>query len=203
MPNLNESEEFRELPATPGPTKPQRQRGGGVSPVIIIVALIVMVGGGAFLLNTLGIVHLWGEKRPPESTQELPPPVPAEEPDVVDTQAGGSPDITEPPSVTEPPEITEPPKITEPPARRPRPPTGEGAYAFQVSSWQTMGKAQEEASKLKSAGFNSFVDQTMTAGATSYRVLIGSYGTASEAKQAAEEFAPNWEGGYYVIKINQ
>lgn len=209
MPNLNESEGFRELPATPGPTRPQRQRGGGISPVIIILAVIIMVGFGAFLLNSFGIVHLWGEKRPAEATQELPPPVPAEEPAVVDAQAGGAPEITEPPETTELPEITEPPvvaepaQVEEPPARRPRPPTGAGAYAFQVSSWRTMGKAQEEASRLKSAGFNSFVDQTTTNGATSYRVLIGTYGTASQAKQAAEEFAPNWEGGYYVIKIKQ
>ncbi len=209
MPNLNESEGFRELPATPGPTRRQRQRGRGISPVIIIVAVIIMVGVGAFLLNTFGIVHLWGEKRPPEATQEPPPLRPAEEPVVVDMQAGEPPEIMESPEITELPEITEPPvvaepaQVEEPPARRPRPSTGAGAYAFQVSSWRTMGKAQEEASRMKSAGFNSFVDQATTDGATSYRVVIGIYGTASEAKQAAEEFAPNWEGGYYVIKIEQ
>ncbi|MEE9289116.1 MAG: SPOR domain-containing protein [Bacteroidota bacterium] len=215
MPNLNASEGFRELPATPGATRPQRQRGGGISAVIVIVAVIIMVGVGAFLLDTFGIVHLWGEKAPPEARQELPPPVPAQEPAVVDTQAGGPPEVTEPPEITELPEVTKPPEITElsevtepaqveePPARRPRSPTGAGDYAFQVSSWRTMGKAQEEASRLKSAGFDSFVDQATTDAATSYRVLIGTYGTASEAKQAAEEFAPNWEGGYYVIKIKQ
>ncbi len=215
MPNLNASEGFRELPATPGPTRPQRQRSGGISPGVVIVAMIIMVGVGAFLLNTFGIVHLWGEKVPPEARQELQLPVPAQEPAVVETQAGGPPEVTEPPEITELPEVTKPPEITElsevtepaqveePPARRPRSPTGAGDYAFQVSSWRTMGKAQEEASRLKSAGFDSFVDQATTDGATSYRVLIGTYGTASEAKQAAEEFAPNWEGGYYVIKIKQ
>lgn len=195
MPNLNIKEPggFEELPATPKPSKPQRERGGGISPVIIIVGVVVLLAVGVYLLNTFGIVHLWGEKKPAQVTQELPPPVPAEEqPAVADTYAAP------------PPQVSEPPAETQPTARRrPQPSEGAGTYAYQVSSWQTMSKAQQEADELKNAGFNAFVDEVTKDGITWYRVRIGYYGTAAEAKQAADEFALNWESGYYVARVKQ
>ncbi len=189
MPNLNVNDTggFKELPATPRPRRPRNPRGGGgISPVVIILAVIVLAGVVGYLLNTLGIVHLWGEKKPPQVSQELLPPVPVEEPAVVDAQAAPPPEITEVPA-----------------AKPPEPAAMRGPYAFQVSSWQSMSKAQEEVDGLRRAGFNSFVEEITMNGVTWYRVRVGYYSTASEAKQAAEEFALNWESGYYVAKIEQ
>ncbi|MFQ5798757.1 MAG: SPOR domain-containing protein, partial [Bacteroidota bacterium] len=162
------------------------RRGCGISPVVTIVAVIVLLGVAGYLLNTFGILHLWGEKRPAQVTQELPPPVPVEEPAVVDMQAAPPPEIAEVPA-----------------AKPPEPAAMRGPYAFQVSSWQSMSKAQEEVDGLSRAGFNSFVEEITMNGVTWYRVRVGYYSTASEAKQAAEEFALNWESGYYVAKIEQ
>ena len=187
MPNLNEPVGFEELPATPKPRNPQRKR-GGMSPVVIIVAVILLVGGGAFLLNLVGVIHLWGEKTPPKASQALPPPVPVEEPAVVDTQ------------------IVEPPEITKPlPKEKPLPllVSVTGPYVYQVSSWKTMSKADKEAKDLKSAGLNAYVDEITMDGSTSYRVRVGYFSTASEAKRAAEELGLNWESGYHVVKVKQ
>ncbi len=175
MPNLNVNETggFEELPTPTRMRRPQRKGGGGVSPVVLIFALLALAGVAAYLLNEAGIVHLWGEKKPERVAGQFPPPLPGEEVPAADTE------------VTPPPEIT----------------ALSGPFVFQVSSWQSMGKAQQEVNKLKIAGLNAFLEEFTTGGITWHRVRVGYYATAREARQAAEQYEFNWEGGYFVARI--
>jgi len=193
MPNLNvkEPEGFRELPATPKPARPQR-KSGGMSPVVILVGVVVIVGIGVVLLNMVGIIHLWGEE-PAQTTQSLPPPLPEEQAAVVDTASVLPPKIEQPAVV----------KKQEPAPTKRITPEGSGSYAYQVSSWKSMSKAEMEAEELKTAGFNAFVDEVTEDGVSWYRVRVGYYSTAAEAKKAAEEYALNWESGFYVTKVKK
>lgn len=57
-------------------------------------------------------------------------------------------------------------------------------YCFQVSSWRNKGKAEREASKLKSKGHNAFITEAYVSGkgGTWYRVRVGYFNSAEETE---------------------
>ena len=61
-------------------------------------------------------------------------------------------------------------------------------YTVQVSSWREKSKAESQVSKLKSAGYNSFVVEAALSQLDGkwYRVRVGFYDTLSEAKKVKE-----------------
>ena len=56
-------------------------------------------------------------------------------------------------------------------------------YSFQVSSWKNKSKAENEVSRLKSEGHNSFITEGYVRGATWYRVRVGYFNSLEEAEE--------------------
>lgn len=174
MPNLNVKGE------TPKPSSGGSAPGGaGASKLLItIVIVIVVLGGAAFILNTTGVVKLWGKKKaqpvvmtmPAETTpapvETVPEPVvtpPAEENKAVEenltkleVNAAG----------------TQPQKMIV---------TGTGMYTIQISSWSSVEMANKHAQIFADGGFESFVEQR----GSYYRVCIGRFESKSAAKEEA------------------
>ncbi len=216
-----------EKPAPPHPPlrMPLRAR-RGPSPIVQIVIAVLLLCGITAALNYFGIIHLWGKKAPrvtqaiPET--ELPPPAPQQVPqppaEVTPTPTPGpGPAVPQPKAVTPPvPKAVTPPvpKAVTPPAPKPvvppkpaeriapapviPPTTGAGEFTVQVSSWLTMSKANEEVSRLSSAGLSAFVSKATVAGETRYRVRVGRYATRKEAENAAAQLQTMLENGIWV-----
>ena len=78
-----------------------------------------------------------------------------------------------------------------------------GAYTVQVSSWMTPAKADQEAKRLASAGYDAFVENRAVSGETWYRVRVGRYATEKEAAAAASRLGEMSENGAWVAKVGK
>jgi DedD protein len=197
--------------------------------LLVIILILVALAAGVFALNYFGIIHLWG-KKDVQVTETLPPPdfgepeigaVPGEtepgfaqegaaQPDAGAQDFGQAPATTLPePSVT--PDVTPPatgsslPQVQSATARPAVkiPASGTGNFTVQVSAWMSRGKADEEASRLTSAGYTAFVEDANVDGEVWYRVRVGRYATEQEAKDAAALLQPMMEGTIWVARTGQ
>ncbi|MCK5571617.1 MAG: SPOR domain-containing protein [Bacteroidetes bacterium] len=224
MPRLNLKDDSLEGDAGPAgqdrdmatpPTLREVGGGGGSSPLILILIIIVVLAGGVFALNYFGIIHLWGKKTPaavsdqlPEA--DLPPPdwaaatgegeVGTGEDDLMapSTQLPDAelPDVVPPGS-----QLTSSPTTSEPSLTLPT--SGSGDYTVQVSAWMSRTKADNEAAKLSTAGFEAFVEDAMVYGSTWYRVRVGRYASMMDAQQAASQLQSMMEGVVWVGRVGR
>lgn len=200
-------------PITPPPTLRDvgGTGGGGRSTILLIFAVIVVLGAGVYALNYFKIIKLWGKKPAPtmtmttlagESKDENPPPEGT-------TDQGAAPEAAvanpTPAPETVPVPTVEPSLQPEPtPTAKPKvtiPTSGAGDYTVQLSSWASKGKADREASKLTSAGYTAFVEDATVGGTTWYRVRVGRYASAKEAKEAAGQLSKISDEGAWVTKV--
>lgn len=200
MPKLNLKEEEEREPVLEETAPPATLRDiggetrGGMSPVLLVALGIVILGALTFALNYFGVIHLWGKKAPTVVTtlpepERFPPPVEAEPP----VEPTPTPTPTPTPEPVKPRPV-EPPRVE-------IPPSGTGDFTVQVSSWITMGKANEEAARLKAGGLDAFVQEGMVGGERWYRVRVGRYATQREAAEAAKRLQAMLENGIWVARI--
>jgi cell division protein FtsN len=81
----------------------------------------------------------------------------------------------------------------------------DGNYTVQVSSWQTRGRAEQDANRFRAKGFNVYVQSAYipSLGGTWYRVRVGSYATREDAGEMAAQLAGLLESGYWVDRYHK
>lgn len=187
----------------------QEENGGGMMKILIIVAGILILGGGTlFLLNSLGIIKLWGGA--PETTV-----MQYEEPATAETTEGQQPDAADESAETK---LVETPALDEKQtakssgskasAQSMPAPAGSGKlsemhgeYTVQVSAWREEGTAKELVQRLEEAGYPAFVESRPYADGSWYTVRIGRYGSRKDAQLAVASFAEELQSNHWIDKV--
>lgn len=198
MPNLNvKGESSRPMSAPSG--------GGGASKVIIVIVIILALGGTLFVLNSTGIVKLWGKKKAQPAIVDIPAveetftPV-TQEPAPVDTpQQGPEQQVSSGENLTKlESNVKVIPQSAQPQAvSKPMVVTGTGMYTVQISSWPTEQKAAVQAQLFIDAGFEAFVEPI----GGWYRVCIGRFESKAEAKAQIEKMEHMLESMPIIAKV--
>lgn len=188
MPNLNVKGE------APKPSAGSAG-GGGSKVIIIIIGIIVVLGGAAFILNSTGVVKLWGKKKPqpvvvnlpieetlPQTTQE-PAPQPS-----VDTLLEEN--LTKLEANAKQAQVSTAKKHVV---------TGTGMYTIQISSWPVEEKANQQAQVFADAGFDAFVEPL----GNYYRVCVGHFETRAAAKEQMEKMEHMLESMPLIAKVGK
>lgn len=137
---------------------------------------------------------------PPELTfyRELtapltPPPMPAKP---VAKPARAAPSLLDAPRA----DAAVPAAPTAPaPAKAPEPPRADGArYTVQVGSYNVRAQADALRARLAAAGHDAYVAEGEAGGVTRYRVRIGAFVAADDARQAAAQLASEAHVATYV-----
>ena len=189
MPNLNvKGEPSRQSAASAG--------GGGASKTILILVLVIVaVGGTLFVLNSTGIVKLWGKKKPQPTFVN----VPAEESYTPVTQ-DTTPVEVQPQAEPVEENLTKlesNAKASPNGSARKMVVTGTGMYTVQISSWSEEVKASAQAQLFSDAGFEAFVEPI----GGWYRVCIGRYESKTDAKAQVEKMEHMLESMPIIAKV--
>jgi cell division septation protein DedD len=197
------------------------KKGGGVGMILVVVLVLAVVGGGAFVLNKLGVVHLWG-KKPAPAVVQLPEQQPAEQMTAQATEANQTQMIETPPideNAKAPaqaaakkgegksgvkPASKSVPKLAV--KEMPPPATAnvgdmKGEYTVQVSAWRDKGIAEEMVRRLGEAGYPAFVEDRAYKGGTWYTVRIGRYASRKDAESAIQNFGEGLKTSYWIDKV--
>ncbi|MDP1676809.1 MAG: SPOR domain-containing protein [Bacteroidota bacterium] len=193
MPNLNVK---GDSPKTTGSAAGSASGGGGSKVIIIIVVAIIALGAVAFILNTMGVVKLWGKKKAIPQVVALPPEnfSPVTTPEVaqpVEQQAVETTPIVENNTKVETSAL--------PSVSKKNIVSGTGMYTVQISSWPIEAKANAQAQVFTDAGFDAFVEPL----GAYFRVCVGRFGTKSEAKSQMEKMEPMLESKPVVAKVGK
>lgn len=186
MPNLNVKGESSKPSAAPG------GGGGGTSKVLLtIVIAVVAVGAVLFVLNTTGVVKLWGKKKPVPVVVE----VPTENPQPIVHEAAPT---TEPqPADASKKSGTETTKVESNAPVKKTVVTGTGMYTIQIASWSDEKRANAQAQVFQDAGFEAFVEPL----GSYFRVCIGRFESKKEARKKAESIEHMLESMYVIAKV--
>jgi cell division septation protein DedD len=229
--NLQDDEGARERPeGTDGTTdeltesmetseEVKGSKGGLFKVLIIIVGVLVLGGGTVFLLNSLGIVKLWGTKSTPTVVQYEEPATGTEQPTEIQQH---TPEASREPAMIETPALDEPKKepvktearpaapVTSQPAGNKTMPTQpassklsemKGEYTVQVSAWREEATAQEIVKRLEAAGYPAFVEERTYKDGTWYTVRIGRYPTRKDAQLAVAHFAEELQANHWIDRV--
>ncbi len=192
MPNLNvKGEPSRQSSA------PSGGGGGGAKSILIIVLVIVAVGGTLFVLNSTGIVKLWGKKKPQPASVSVPveESFPAAVQDTI--SAAVQPQAQVKPVEENLTKLESNAKVTPGTAPKKMVVTGTGMYTVQISSWPTEEKASVQAQLFTDAGFEAFVEPT----GGWFRVCIGRYESKADAKAQIEKMEHMLESIPVIAKV--
>jgi septal ring-binding cell division protein DamX len=194
------------------------KKGGGMGMILVVVLVLAVLGGGAFVLNKLGVVHLWG-KKPAPAVVQLPEQQPAEQTTAQTTEANQTQMIETPPvdekakaPASRKGEEKAATKSTAKPAPKPAvkemPPPAtanvgdmKGEFTVQVSAWRDKGIAEEMVKRLAEAGYPSFVEDRAYKGGSWYTVRIGHYASRKEAESAVQNFGEELKTNYWIDKV--
>jgi cell division septation protein DedD len=197
------------------------KKGGGMGMILIVILVLALLGGGAFVLNKLGVVHLWG-KKPAPAVVQLPEQQPAEHATAQPTDANQTQMIETPP-------VDEKGKAVSHDAAKkgadkagtksavkaaPKPAVKEmpapaavnagdmkGEYTVQVSAWRDKAMADEMVKRLGEAGYPAFVEDRAYKGGTWYTVRVGRYGSRKEAESAIQNFGEELKTNYWIDRV--
>ena len=199
MPNLNVK---GDAPKAAGSSS---AGGGGGIPkvVIIIVVAIVALGAVAFILNTTGIVKLWGKKKATPQVVALPTesyePVSADTTQIAQDQTLS----TEPSTPALEENLTKVESTARPSSNKPTITKniirGTGMYTVQISSWPFEEKASAQAQVFTEAGFDAFVEPL----GNYYRVCVGRFETKADAKAQLVKMEHMLESRPVVAKVGK
>ncbi len=194
MPNLNVKGEPSRMSSAPA-------GGGGASKTILILVLVIVaVGGTLFVLNSTGIVKLWGKKKPQPTFVNLPAEEPVA-PVVQDTTSVVEPAPDQNAPLEENLTTLESNAKVAPDAGSVAPRrmvvTGTGMYTVQISSWPTEDKANAQAQLFSDAGYEAFVEPI----GGWYRVCIGRYESKSDAKAQVAKMEHMLESMPVIAKV--
>jgi cell division septation protein DedD len=217
--NLESSGELGDVIATT--EEAPAKKGGGMGMILIVVLVLALLGGGAFVLNKLGVVHLWG-KKPAPAVVQLPEQQPAEQTTAQATETNQTQMIETPPvdEKAKAPGQTAAKKGDQKSATKstskaaPKPAAKEmpapaatnvgdmkGEYTVQVSAWREKGIADEMVKRLGDAGYPAFVEDRAYKGGTWYTVRIGHYSSRKEAASAIQNFGEELKTNYWIDKV--
>lgn len=192
MPNLNVKGETPK--AASGATG---SAGGGNSKVLLIVVVaVVALVAVAFILNTMGVVKLWGKKKPVPQVVALPPD---------NYSPVTTPEVSQPveqKAVEVAPEenISRVETKALPSSKKNKNiVSGSGMYTVQISSWPIVAKANAQAQVFNDAGFDAFVEPF----GAYYRVCVGRFETKADAKAQMEKMEPMLESRPVVSKVGK
>lgn len=213
----------------PPPTLRELSSSEGPSAWLQIAILILIIVASTFALNHFGILHFWGKKTPVQVDESLPPIV-QPPPTTEESTMEGTPPVSEPaqqekeptptPSVAEEtkpdsPPVTgrkeEPKAVVTPTPAKPEPtprkevsttpPSGQGNFTIQVSSWTSRADADRAVRRLTDAGFDAYVAVGSVKGRTWYRVRVGRYTSQADA-QAVTTRLRGISEGVWVTKVD-
>ncbi|MFZ4620609.1 MAG: SPOR domain-containing protein [Bacteroidota bacterium] len=198
MPNLNVK---GDAPKSSGSSS--GGSGGGIpKTALIIVGAVVALGAIAFILNTTGIVKLWGKKKP--APQVVSIPTDSYQPVTQDTtsnfaEAAVAPDTT----VPSPEENLTKVETTAQPRSKSKARKdivhGTGMFTVQISSWPVVEKANAQAQVFTEAGFDAFIEPM----GNYYRVCVGRFETKADAKAQMEKMEHMLESRPVVVKVGK
>jgi hypothetical protein len=193
MPNLNVKGET----SRPSPAQSSGGGGGGGSKILLtIIGVIITVAVVAFILNTTGVVKLWGKKKPAPVVVDIP--TETQQPVVQETvQPEPQPDTLKP--VEENSTKLESNATAPSQSSKKTIVTGTGMYTIQVSSWEDEKNAKAQADIYSNAGFETTVDKM----GGYYRVCVGRFESRKEAKQKAESIVQMFENSYVIAKLGK
>ncbi|NUN70599.1 MAG: SPOR domain-containing protein [Bacteroidetes bacterium] len=179
--------------------------GGGIPKVVIIIlGAVVALAAVAFILNTTGIVKLWGKKKVTPQVVALPQdnfsPVTADTTTVpVDAAMTEEPA----PAVAEE-NLTKVETSARPMPRKQAAPVkgmvkGTGAYTVQISSWPSRERAEVIARIFSDAGFDAFVEPM----GSYHRVCVGRFETKTDAKLQMDKMEHMLESRPVIAKLGK
>lgn len=217
MDNLDSSTEQGEDVAASGEETPRK--GGGITTILVVVlAVLIVGGGGAFLLDKLGVVHIFSKKKPAAAVAQLQDQAAQSE---IAAPAGGgeaSKMIETPPVDEKGKAVAGSKKADDKSAKKPagkveapvKPvpvPASSGSlqemkgeYTIQVSAWRDKEIAGELVKRLADAGYPAFVEDREFKGGTWYTVRVGRYASRKDAEQAVQNFAEELKSNYWIDK---
>lgn len=213
--NLESSGELGDVTTTPeeAPVK----SGGGIGKILLVVlAVLIVVGGGGFLLDKLGVIHVFGKKKATPSVVQLEQPSETVAPsgDTAQAQMIETPPVEEKGKATAGGEKAAAKQPAAKPAAKEKPqaPAKEmpaaakseklqdmkGEYTVQVSAWRDKEIAQEMVKRLGEGGYPAFVEEREYKGGMWYTVRVGRYASRKEAQAAVENFAEELKSNYWI-----
>lgn len=203
--------------------------GGATKVILILLVFLIVLLGGAYLLNSLGIVHLWGNNQPqvmtveeqfpdefydesafaqqPPDTTWMSEQLPADDVALLETtpleDAGQQPSGMAA-QVEMLPFDEEP--VSAPAEANAEPMTSalkdmKGDFTVQVVAYREEEKAQKILSNLEFAGYPAFVEKIEMRGSEWYTVRIGKYVTRAAAREAVTSFASQLRENYFIDKV--
>ncbi len=205
MPNLNTKSDMGKSSSSsssPSPSSSGTSKSGGFPKLpFIILAVIIVLSGIIFGLNKMGIIKLWGKKKP-VVTQVQPPPQTNMDTEGLATFDNNQMATAEKPAVDttkkvkkEMPKKEEKPKIEKTELST----SSTGMYGLQVSAWESRSMANEEVTTYTKIGYPAFVQKH----GGLYRVYVGRYETKKDAIATGEKILPMLETGYEVMKLRK
>jgi cell division septation protein DedD len=200
--------------------EPAKKGGGGMMIIIAVLAVLIVGGGGAFLLNKLGVIHIFGKKKaapsvvqlqeqPASQTEATTQPSDAGQTQMIETppvdQKGGAKEekksvekgVTKKATKEKP---QQPAKEMPAPASSGKLQEMKGEYTIQVSAWRDKEIAQEIVKRLEDAGYPAFQEERAYKDGTWYTVRVGRYASRKEAQMAVQSFAEELKSSYWIDK---
>lgn len=200
--------------------EPAKKGGGAMTIIFVVLAVLIVGGGGAFLLNKLGVIHIFGNKKAAPSVVQL------------QDQQASQPEATAQPSDAGQTKMIETPPVdqkggalaekkggekgaTKKAAKgKPQQPVREmpaaassgklqemkGEYTIQVSAWRDKETAQEIVKRLGDAGYPAFQEERAYKDGTWYTVRVGRYASRKDAEMAVQSFAEELKTSYWIDK---
>jgi len=204
--------------------------GGGVTKILLFVVIfLIVLGGGAYLLDSFGIVNIFGTNQPKVMTVEEEFPSEfydesafAEQPtdtswmtdqlpnDVALLETSPLDDGTGQADASMASQVEMLPFEEDPVAAPSEAPDMsitnaladmKGDFTVQVVAYREQAKAQKILSNLEFTGYPAFIEKVQMKGGDWYTVRIGKYATRAAAKQAVASFASELRDNYFIDKI--
>jgi septal ring-binding cell division protein DamX len=186
--------------------------GGSTLRMVIILSLVVLIISGLlYVLNSRGIVHLWGKK--PQTVVQVPdeqyPPDQyndetfAEQPADTMASAEGAEDMAllETTPIEEGAQADAAPAGDAPKEESTGLKDMKGDYTIQVVAFREKEKADDVLQNLEIAGYPAFVEKVPMKGGDWFTVRIGRYPTRQEAKTAVSTFAEQIRSNYVIDRV--
>jgi hypothetical protein len=218
--NLEGSEEHSEETTMPE-EETVKKKGGFASIIIVILVVLVVGGGGAFLLDKLGVIHIFGGKKAAPAVVQLQDQQSPQTETAAQEAGAGQPQMIETPPVGEKGKAASSAKKSGEKATaktggkdQPQQPVKEmpapalsgklqemkGEYTIQVSAWRDKEIAQEIVRRLEDAGYPAFAEDRAYKDGTWFTVRVGRYASRKDAEMAVQSFAEELKSSYWIDK---
>ena len=190
-----------------------KKRGGFAAIIIAVVVVLVVGGGGAFLLNKLGVIHIFGGKKAAPAVVQLQDQQAPQTETATQGAGAGQPQMIETPPVGEKGKAASSAKKSgekaiAKTARKEMPAPAlsgkiqemKGEYTIQVSAWRDKEVAQKIVKRLVDAGYPAIAEDRAYKDATWYTVRVGRYASRKDAKMAVQSLPEELKSSCWIDK---